>query len=336
MLWALIVLVIGVSAAGVEILQLKRLYDSAEKYVNAGASINVLAAAGRINPQACEALNQIDGIRAAGAIKETGTSITLTTLPSAPIPEAEITPHFPQLLHADTSDTPGVIIADQVYEYTLSEPGQYLHTTAGKIPVNGIYSYPDDGRLSGYGYMMLSLTRDGTHYDECWADIWPESPEKTALLYTALEPDGGNERQTPMLTQLNPTLGTSFQGIVTYEQRITRFLPAIVGIVVCGIGFVMIRIRRLDYASALHARVARHDVFLIIVIGTMYWLLPTLILLEMFSVLMSEILVRSVDETALLLANRNIVTIPVALMIGIVIAWQLTREKHLFRYFKTR
>lgn len=335
-LWALIIVMAAGGAFAAELFQLKGLYAAADEYVTKGASVNVFKAAGQISPAACEALNQVPGIRAAGAIRLVEDKITLTTLPSAPVPLAEVTPHFPDILRVHSMPVNGVIASEQVHTYTQVEPGQELDTNQGKIPVSGVYPYPEDGRVPGYGYLLLSPTTKGGGFDECWADIWPESPEKTALLHTTLMANKGDERQTPQLSQLNPTLGSSFQAVALYRQRITRFLPAALGIVALSVGFALVRVRRLDYAAALHARVPRHDMYLVILGQTLIWLLPTLAVLELLVVVMSTLIVGNLDTTALLLTNRIIMVIPLALILGLSIAWQFTREKHLFRYFKTR
>lgn len=336
LLWAVIVVMATGGAFAAELVQLKGLYVAADEYVSKGASINVFKAAGQINPAACEALNQVPGIRAAGAIRLVEDKVTLTALPSAPVPLAEVTPHFPDILKAQTAPVNGVIASEQVHAYTQVEPGHELDTRQGKIPVSGVYPYPEDGRVPGYGYLLLSPTNKGGGFDECWVDIWPESPEKTALLHTTLMASTGEERQTPQLSQLNPTLGSSFQAVKLYQQRITRFLPAAIGVVAMSVGFALVRIRRLDYAAALHARVPRHDMYLVILGQTLIWLLPTLAVLELLAVVMSTFIIGNLDSTALLLTNRIIMVIPIAVILGLSVAWQFTKEKHFFRYFKNR
>ena len=336
LLWAVIIAMATGGAFAAELVQLKSLYTASDEYVSKGASINVFKAAGHINPTACEALNQVPGIRAAGAIRRVEDKVTLTPLPSAPVPLAEVTPHFPDILKAQTAPVTGVIASEQVHAYTQVNPGQELDTHQGKIPVSGVYSYPEDGRVPGYGYLLLSPTTKGGGFDECWADIWPESPEKTALLHTTLMSSTGEERQTPQLSQLNPTLGSSFQALTLYQHRITRFLPAALGIIAFSLGYALVRIRRLDYAAALHARIPRHDMYLVIIAQTLIWLLPTLAVLELLAISMNTLIIGNPDQTALLLTNRIILIIPIAIITGLSIAWQLTREQHLFQYYKTR
>lgn len=336
LVWGIVTFVLVVAASCAEILQSHAVTLQAQEYTDKGASIITLQAPGHIDPDACEALNTVEGVRAAGALALEDERLRLSVLPSAPVPIATVTPTFPEVLHADAHGRAGAIISDQVADKTGASPGDTISSDQGELNVAGSYAYPEDGRASGYGYMILVPSSTKSAYDECWVDAWPQSDLVTGLVYSALIPSKDAEATSPKLGQLNSTLGAHFTGAPQFDTRITRFAPLAVALACFVLGFVSIRLRRLQLASDLHAGASRHDLGMIVLLDTTWWLTPALLLAESATVIFTAALGALDDAAPLVLANRIIWAAAVATLAGVALGWTLTREQHLFNYFKTR
>ncbi|QPK81814.1 hypothetical protein G7Y41_03040 [Schaalia sp. ZJ405] len=335
--WVLVLsCVTGVSIIA-ELFQAHDVTVAARTYVNSGASITVLDSPGHIDGLSCEALNSVDGVRAAGALRhEQEQRLTLSALPSAPIPLASVTASFPQVLHADVSPLPGVILSDQITKSVPASPGSVIATADGDVTVAGLYSYPDDGRAAGYGYLVLTPTTAKEAFDECWVDIWPQNEATQNLIYMALIPSDPSDSKPTQKLQLNTTLGASFSGQAQFDSRITRFLPVIVGTVALIIGFLSVRTRRLEFASALHAGVSRKDMRRIIACECGTWIGASVLVNEAITWITIAALGAYSDGSLAVLAHRMIWAALVGACAGVTLAWLATREKQLFRYFKNR
>lgn len=318
--------------------QIQSISQDATKYQEAGGSISVLKAPGRIDATACEALNQVSGIRAAGALRNENDRLTLSALPGAPVPTATVTTNFPKLLGAKTGDSGGPIFSDQVVTAMNFKAGDTVSTTQGQTTVGGTYTYPSDGRTPGYGYMALIPSGDTEAYDECWADIWPQDRAVQQLLFTAVLPAENPElsENNPTLGQLNGSLGTKFDGVAKFENRITKYTPYACGVFGFALGFMALRTRRLQLASDLHAGVSRGALSLSISIETVTWLILGAAL--SCGIILTFIADAARDDrwTLTQIAGQNLYSGIVAVGAGTVFAWVNTREKHLFKYFKNQ
>lgn len=336
LIWGISVFLLILATAGTEILQSHAVSLAAREYTAKGASIITLQAPGQIDPTACEALNEVQGVRAAGALAIEEERLRLSVLPSAPVPVATVTASFPTLLRSDSGFRPGAVISDQVAEATGAAPGDTIASDQGELVVSGVYPYPDDGRASGYGYMILVPSNTRSVYDECWVDAWPQSDLVTGLVYSALVPAKDSQEATARLGQLNPVLGARFAGKDQFDARITRFSPIGVAAACLVLGFASVRLRRLQLASGLHAGASRRDMVGIVLVETLWWLGPAMLLSESAAIILMAGLGVIDDPAPLILTNRIIWAATVASFAGAAIGWSTTREDHLFSYFKTR
>lgn len=322
--------------AGIDIYQTQRLVHEAVQFQKAGASVSILAAPGQIDPAACDALNEVAGIRAAGAIRAEEKRVTLSLLPAAPVPVSTVTARFPRVLDATLLPSPGVVLSDLIVRDLGSAPGAAIDTDDGKLPVAGVYSYPLDGRKSGYGYMILMPSNDPAPFDECWADIWPHSESRRALLYTALTMTSGGDGAQPALSQLNSTLGVAFDGSARFADRVTRFMALVGALLGVLVGYLWLRSRRLELASNLHAGMTRGDLRRTLEIELFLWVTPgCLIALSIVSAVILADPAAGISSMATLAARVAFAT-SCGVACGSLIAWLQTRERHLFRYFKDR
>lgn len=328
----LLVLIMGALAA-IDLAQVRSFTEQAEAYRDAGASISVLEAPNQIDGAACQALANIPGVNASGAIRLEEDRLTLSALPGAPVPLATVTPNFEKLLGVQTLSG-GILLSDQVAESVQAISGQAINTTKGDTLVAGIYPYPADGRKPGFGYMAMLPSNENEPFDQCWAEVWPQSDQTRSLIYTALLPTKDSSNIT--LGQLNSSLGTAFSGISAYQNRITQYGFAVAGIAGIALGFVSVRIRRLEVASHLHAGIARKDQRRILFLETAAWVIVAAIVVESIAAIIIASDPSSDRPALFVLANRIIFAGGLSAILGALISLQQTKEHHLFSYFKNR
>ncbi|WP_147440374.1 hypothetical protein [Mycetocola tolaasinivorans] len=202
--------------------------------------------------------------------------------------------------------------------------------------MRAVFPFPDDGRKPGLGYTVLAPVSDrGTPFDECWIEVWPQAEPVAAHLRSTLISDGDAQTR-PQLSQLNSRLGQSFPGERLFVERITEFAAPIAGLAGVVIGFAMVRMRRLELASARHSGVTPATQTLIL-LGEA--LVPALVsvLVTAATVMLVTGLPGTLDPAALRgLSARVCLTLVPALLLGVITGALTTREKHLFRYFKAR
>lgn len=170
-------------------------------------------------------------------------------------------------------------------------------------------------------------------FDECWAQVWPADPSSEGLVHTALVADAQDE---PVTGRLNDSLGARYDAEARLEGRLTRHAPAAAAALGAGLGFVGVRIRRLELAAALHARVPKPQVAWQVVVETAVWVAAGALVA---SAAAAWVAARAgTDPTAVLWAVglRTVVAGATATLLGALLCAAVTREKHLFRYFKDR
>lgn len=325
----------GLLAIG-DVLQVHSIVLHAREFQTAGASISVLTSSHGIDPIACDALKDVPGIRAAGALRTETKKVVAVALPAAPIPSASITPGFADVLRAERPSGEGVLISREVAQTLGVQRGGSIATADGDLTVQGVFPYPSDGRRAGYGYAVLIPTADTRAFDECWIDVWPSSEGVSLLAHTALIPGGGSSDKTPRLEQLNTTLGREFDSHGLLQQRLTRWLPLVGGVIGALVGFVSLRVRRLEIAANLHAGVHRRDERTILGIETIAWVIVGAIMASALVAYTFVFHIRAMDPQLVLIAARVLFPTSASVLLGALCAWITIREHHLFTYFKSR
>ena len=326
---------------------IRDILNSEREYRASGADITILTATGRIDGRACEQLATAHGITAAGAIRDTQTRLSPTVLPDAPIPISEISPGFRQLVGA--RPRAGIDLGPEAQHALSARPGSQLATTMGAVTVAGSYAYPDDGRRAGLSYAALVPSLSQVPFDECWVRQWPQSDDVNSLLLLSMIPqaqqptgsgaiDSSSDSTTepPSFSQLNVTLGARFAGLKSFEARVTQWAPLVAAIAAFGLAYVSIRMRRLQFASALHAGVARSDHLLIALAETAVWVAGGLIVVFPAAAVTAANATLQDREATFALGGAVVLAAGAGGVLGAFIAAALTREKHLFRYFKDR
>jgi hypothetical protein len=316
-----------------------RVLAEAAQFRASGASTVVLSAEGGINGAACERLSGIDGIVHAGAVRDAPVELVLAALPGAPVPLKEVTPGFGDVLGVTPGkpEGTGVLIPEQLSVMVARGPGERLGTSAGLVAVAGVYPYPADGRSPELEYAMVTAVPAHGQglFDQCWAEVWPTSQRTSQLLRLSL--DSSVPLDTDItLSQLNPTLGAELNGTERSSSRATSgaaLLSVLVGVL---LGYLTVRLRRLELASARHAGIPAGAQLLQLTVETSAWTTAAVVITS--PLLLHQAL--EVDHAAQLavfwLELRCPLGAAAGAVLGAVVATALTSEHHLFRYFKER
>lgn len=312
---------------------------SAAEYRAAGAAVQTLQA-GNINGSQCDALTGTPGVAGSGALRE-GERVRALNMPSTDLAVWEVTPGFPTILAAtgliiDHREGVGVWVSADLAHTLGATPGGQIATSAGDMPVAGIFDWPDDGRVRSLSYAILAPVPPTGPFEQCWAQIWPADAQITGLLFLALaggDPDTG-QQQT--IGQLNASLGSGFDGAALLSARLTRSAPFAGLLLGLALGFVAIRLRRLELAAALHARVPKPHAAWQHLTEAAAWVSAAMAITAAISAYAASVGNPDPVYFAWLPGLRVIAAGGAGALLGTLIGVAAAREKHLFRYFKNR
>jgi hypothetical protein len=302
-------------------------------YRAAGAHVLILQAPGAIDPGACEALNSVTGVRA-GALREAPRDLVAAVLPDSSVPTFEASPGLAGIIMAGRAmRSEGVLVSSAVASTIAAEEG--FPSATGDVAVAGVYDYPDDGRRTDLEFAVLAPTTASGAFDECWAEVWPESAELEPLLRTTRIPTD-SDSDSGTLLQWNTTHGTSFPGRDFFGARATRWLPIAAAVAGFFIALAAARLRKVELASARHSGVTLADQWVILALESLPWVLAAFLLAVPVT---SVFLARSLPEDAVAYLQLGATTPALASLGGLAgmsIAVALSGERNLFRHFKAR
>lgn len=311
----------------------------AETYRSSGSAVRTVSTEGReVNGRRCDALAGTAGVVAAGALRP-GVALDLLALPGTDLRTWEVTPGVVDLLAAAGASPvagsagPGVWLSDDLALALGARPDDELATSGGTVRVAGIYTWPDDGRARDLGYAVLSPVAAAGAFDRCWAQVWPVDEGVAGLLHTALEPAGVAASRT---SPLNASLGSSLDGPQLLAARPTRLAPLAAAMLGAALGLLAVRARRLEIASAMHARVPRAHLTWQHVLEAAAWVGAGTAL---SAALVAHAAIDGNPDPALaawITGMRTVLAGGAAAILGILAGVVATRESHLFRYFKER
>jgi hypothetical protein len=309
----------------------------AADYRAAGAAIQVIEANGNIHGARCHALAATPGIVGSGAVRA-GPRLRALNLPSSELTVWEVTPGLPALLAATDASAahptgPGVWLSADLAETLGAGPGSEIATSAGVMPVAGVYEWPDDGRVRMLGYAILTPVPAAGAFDQCWAETWPVDDDLRSLLWLTLAPDASD----PVMRQVNGSLGADHDAARAFAGRLTRHAPTAAALAIgLVLGWVALRLRRLELAAALHARVPKRHLAWQQVVEALAWATAAAVV-----ALAGTVYAAALDNPgpvleAWLIGARSVIAGVLGVLLGTLAAIAATREKHLFRYFKNR
>jgi hypothetical protein len=335
-------LVLALLVAGglaLDALTVDAIVGRAVAYRDSGASIVTLQAPGHIDAAACDALARLPGVSAAGALRAQPDALVAAALPGSSITAFDVSPAALRLFDADDDDDThgsGVALSAAAASRLGAHSGSRLVTTAGDTTVRGVFAWPDDGRRTDLSFAALVPTTTAEPFDECWVAAWPMSDRLAPILWSTLLPGAADSGQQPMVGAVNTTLGSSYDGAAQYRDRATRHLPWAVLVAGFAIGYVAVRTRRLELASAQHAGVTRLAQLAQVLLETLAWVAAGSVVAAGAASLVVTTTDAEAHAALSRVAAQMIGTAALAALAGAAAACALTRERHLFRYFKAR
>jgi hypothetical protein len=339
---------------GADWLTIASIQRQTDEYVASGGSTWVLEYNNHIDGQACDRLASLDGVEAAGAIRQTNEKLVFAALPSTGIPIYETTPGARKVFamsttgardgekaaSSSTSMPEGVMLSKEAAKPFAAHSGQSIALKDGrKVDVADVYDWPDDGRKSGFSYaalMSVPQSEDAV-FNQCWVRAWPETKDLEALLRMATDRqtvDSSQER--PMVSKLNTSKGSELDSTTLFSQRLTAYAPWICLAASMMLGLIATRARRLEMASALHCGVPKTALLIETELETAVWAIAAVLI---SSPLLAWVWLANGNAEAAALTD-TLIRVPlsaiVGVMVGALLAVLLTKESHLLRYFKNR
>ena len=314
------------------------LIDQASTFRRVGATTLVLSATAGVNGTACDRLAGQSGVTAAGALRRENESLRLTALPGAPIPLWSVTTGFTEIFMVRTpgQPDPGFLLSRSAADQAgLTPSSRLLSTNNGLVKVDAIYDYPQDGRIPTLGYAALMQTVASAPFDACWARFDHLSDFAYEVIRSPLLASGQQGVQVTT-SQLNSSLGTELDTAALFASRPTRFMSYLTWFAGLVLGYLSVRRRRLELASALHAGLMRSKQALQILLETAYWATAACLLSLPWLWLSAHQGDHLGSSSVVLLELRTASLAWLGVLSGGCLGAVLTREKHLFQYFKDR
>lgn len=334
---ALLVAIVSGVLAGLDTSAQVQIIGAADEFRERGASITILTAENSIDGRACDALAELDGVRAAGAVTQREQPLVLAAIPQNPVTYFAASPGFGTMLPQSTGQQrPGVLLPTEMAKTLGVVVGDPIHTTDGTTTLGGTYQYPDDGRPRGMGYAAIGPSSPEQRYDQCWIDAFPVSAKTRDALYTAIAADSSLPDSGPAVTQHNTTLGAATDPTTAYTGRPTAWAPAASFTVTALIGFAAIWSRRLEHASALHSGVRKIDQAGTVLLETLAWSLSGTLTTVPVIAFVTQHLAESDHLPVVLTATLTPALAASGALLGALAAVVVVREQRLFAYFKSR
>jgi len=310
---------------------------AASAFLTSGAATTVQRAEGRIDGRGCDALADSEGVLASGALRRVDRGVVPAVLPGSTIPTYEVTSGMVGALGgAVAAGGAGLVLAPAVHDALGLDPGDELVTSAGRrLPVAGVYDYPDDGRDPDLEYAALApAADDGTAFDACWVTVWPQRDDTVPMLRrTVLPSSGAEEEERPTVGLLNSRLGETF----VWSAGLPDWVPASAAIGGgAAIGWAAVARRRLALASDRHVGVRRSEQMLGIVLQHLVWGVAG----AAVAMATAVVAVRGLppDDALPIVAASGVVAGLglVGVLVGGGVGAASVRERALHRYFRSR
>lgn len=332
--WALLLMVTGLAFAVIDARTIVLVSNEAHQWRTSGASTQIFEDLNNIDPHRCDALARTQGVNATGAVRK-GDDLRFLNLPSNRMPVYEATPQFLELLAGKSGQAGGLWLSADIAKTLGAKEGDVMQTDRGPAQISGVYDYPEDGRDRTLGYAVIAPVQVSGNFDQCWADIWPTNEHLTALLRSTNHLKF-TLRSEATLKQLNPRLGANFNAHREWETRLTSQVAY--GALAAGlvIGYLSLRTRRLELAAALHARVRKSALAVQTLVETIYWTTAAVLIAAPVMWIAAAVGNPEPPFTVWVTGMRVVGVAAVSVWFGALVAVFLTREKHLFKYFKDR
>ena len=209
-----------------------------------------------------------------------------------------------------------------------------IDTDQGQAEVAGIYDYPADGRRPGLGYALLLPDSTEAAFDECWVASWPQTAEIRTLIRSASDTNGtGSTTEQPIVAQLNTRNGTFFDGPEQFNERITRLAGPVALFGGAVLGYLFVRLRRLELAAARHSGVRPVDQ------AAQLGIEATLATAAVWILSIPAIAYAtrgSADYALIIIGLKPLLIAGITFITSASLSSFGTKEMHLYKYFKSR
>lgn len=269
--------------------------------LNSGASTITVTAPGGIDPERCAALSDVPGVRGAFALRAADRRLTIGALPDSSVSVYDVVGDPLDVLGGATTEPTGIFLARQLAHELSVVPGDDLALLEVEpAGVAGVFNYPDDGRNSLLAASVLQPSPGFGEFDSCWFTLWPPSEALESLGTSVLI--SGIDLGAVTTAQLNQSAGRPGPTHVVLAQRSTRYLPVGAAILAALTAFTLVRLRRVEFATARHLGQTRSSQVLQILIETSSWALTSVavaaaVLLQVLTSFLTN------NEVALVLTN---------------------------------
>src|SRR5699024_5576289 len=197
------------------------------------------------------------------------------------------------------------------------------------------FAYPEDGRDSRLRHAVVIPESATNDYDQCWADTRPPTDTIDDLVMWALR-SGTDPSSSVTVAQLNTTLGSEVDGATAFTERITRWAAPTAAVAGAVLGFIAVRLRRLEWAGALHVGVSRRALLGTVALETAASA-PAGLVLSLFVLMLAPDAVRPASAGATVaVVVPGLVAASIPAPLRALTAASLLRASHLFHYFKDR
>lgn len=276
-MWLLVgVSLISLPLAIADGLTVTSIVNQAQAFRDSGSSSFIITAKGQISGHACATLSEMPGVLASGALRNANNNFSATNLPNQSVEYFEATPGIGTMLGLPTRELYGaqtaLVLEDQLATKIGVEDNEAFNTTQGLALVSGTYRYPDDGRVQVLSNAAVLLQESNGWYDQCWAKFWQIDENTRSILSRVAYAQATTVDIST--TQLNPSNGARFDGATVFDSRPSKY-AAIACFVLCFLfGLIVMRQRRLEFATAKHMKVTRVQLVLQTLIEAALWGLP--------------------------------------------------------------
>jgi len=336
-LWSVLLSAFACGFAAIDAHSSTTILADAQAFKAAGANIVVVRAEGMIDGAICDSAAARDGVASSGALRTTDYSLSNKTLPGSSIPTFEATPGLLPLLAGHPVGGEGVALSRSAATTFGAEAGDRIAFQRGNTVVSSTFDYPADGRWVGLEYSVIvpTISTDG-HFDECWIKGYLDSTILAPAGALSIVADGPEEVDV-VISQLNPSLGKSYDALQLYAKRPTQSLG--LGLLIAGaiMGLASVRIRRLQLAGNLHAGMSIRALVL------QTFLEALAICISSFAISLGPLALIAQSGAAFgefwaLLGNALVMLglASVGLTAGATLTCVQLRENQLFKYFKER
>ena len=333
-LFASLVAVIASVLGILDVSAIARVDDVAQQFQAAAANIRGIAAEGRIDPTACDALGGTPSIAAAGGLS-IGEPLLLDASPLTQLHTYRVTPGFGALIGVDPDTTGGVWVEAGLASALGLQVGTIMPTEHDELTVTALYEWPNDGRDARLSFTILIPESSVRLLDECWMSSWPVLPANDDLLRNVALVAPGSQASMPVV-QLNKSFGVAYNANEEFAARVTAEIRWIALLAGLAVGVVAVLRRRIEYAAALHAGQDRVSHLLTVVLETMVWAGAGTILGSVACLFAAQLSGVNDWLTTWLVVVRSPLLAFVGALCGVIAGSFVIKERLLFHYFRQR